>query len=181
MKDKNPAAEGFDYRTPWHEAAFGGSLKIIKFYYKILPDITINDSNAWNAIHYAAFKGHIKVVRFLADLEIFNIDLKTKKGETACDIAKRNGHQSVVDFLNNWRISPNRLPHESRQEGAIRRMRESVRNGKSYEEMISKIRKETLTELEAGFKDNLTSLTGSGWPSGQNIFFIHLISFLMLS
>ena len=69
MKDKNPAAEGFDYRTPWHEAAFGGSLKIIKFYYKILPDITINDSNAWNAIHYAAFKGHIKVVRFLADLE----------------------------------------------------------------------------------------------------------------
>ena len=60
------------------------------------------------------FKGHIKVVKFLADLEIISIDLRTKKGETACDIAKRNGHQNVVDFLNSWRISPNRLPHETR-------------------------------------------------------------------
>ena len=57
LKHINPGAEGFDYRTPWHEAAFGGSLRIIKFYYKMLPDITITDANAWNAIHYAAFKG----------------------------------------------------------------------------------------------------------------------------
>ena len=65
-------------------------------------------------------KGHIKVVKFLADLEIISIDLRTKKGETACDIAKRNGHQNVVDFLNSWRISPNRLPHETRHSIYIR-------------------------------------------------------------
>ena len=85
-----------------------------------------------------SIKGHLKVVKFLADLEIISIDLRTKKGETACDIAKRNGHQAVVDFLNDWRISPSRLPHETRQQSAIRRMKESARNGKSYEEMISR-------------------------------------------
>ena len=60
------------------------------------------------------------MVKFLADLEIISIDLRTKKGETACDIAKRNGHQNVVDFLNSWRISPNRLPHETRHSIYIR-------------------------------------------------------------
>ena len=59
-------------------------------------------------------KGHLKVVKFLADLEIISIDLRNKKGETACDIAKRNGHQAVVNFLNDWRISPSRLSHETR-------------------------------------------------------------------
>ena len=92
------------------------------------------------------FKGHIKVVKFLADLEIISIDLRTKKGETACDIAKRNGHQNVVDFLNSWRISPNRLPHETRHSIYIRTLSSytlpiakilSVKNARAWVSMVS--------------------------------------------
>ena len=125
LDNRNPAAEGFHNWTPFHHAALNGQLEVIRFLSQIIPDVTIVDSNGLNALHLAAAFGQLEVVKLLAD--IISIDIKNKFGKTASDYAKLQGHQSVFNYLTNWKINLDRLPDETRQQGARRRSIEQSR------------------------------------------------------
>ena len=152
LDNKNPVATGFFNLTPIHNAANKGHLELVKFFCQIIPDITMVDSQfGFNALHFAAFNGHLEVVKFLSD--IISIDIIDKNGKTACEVAKSKGHQSIFDYLR--KINPNRLPNETRQQWARRRLEGGDEN--SYGDLISKIKDETLPELSAKFKENCNS------------------------
>ena len=164
LDNKNPVATGFFNLTPIHNAANKGHLELVKFFCQIIPDITMVDSQfGFNALHFAAFNGHLEVVKFLSD--IISIDIIDKNGKTACEVAKSKGHQSIFDYLR--KINPNRLPNETRQQWARRRLEGGDEN--SYGDLISKIKDETLPELSAKFKENLAAIAGSGLPLSTKI------------
>ena len=85
--------KGYSDRTPLHLAAVSGHPEVIKYYYKILPDIGIFDSSGKNVLHLAVYAKQLVVVEFLADL--IDIDIKTNgfRIETALDIAYKRGHE----------------------------------------------------------------------------------------
>ena len=156
LEKKNPAGySDIANMTPLHVASEAGHLKIVKFYHKILSDISVVDSNGMNALHHAAKGGHILLVEFL--ITVIPINIKDSNGKTAKELA--SCHESVVSYLQ----SLDRHSNETREQGALRRL-EKV-EGKTYEMMISKIKEETEKELPSAIKTTIDLLSQSGWPS----------------
>ena len=159
LEEKNPAGySAMAKMTPMHEASKAGHLKIVKFFYKILSDVSVNDAKGMNALHHAAKEGHLLLVEFLTDT--IAIDIKDTNGKTAKDLAFDSGHESVVSYLQHL----DRLPSETREQGALRRL-EKTETLKKYEMMISKIKDETDKEFPTSTKYTMQLLSESGWPS----------------
>lgn len=64
------------------------------------------DQHGWTALHRAAFKGHVDVVKLLLDHQ-FNINMKDEKGYTPLHCAIEAGHKEVVELLVNRRADIN--------------------------------------------------------------------------
>lgn len=56
------------------------------------------DQYGWTALHRAAFKGHVAIVRILLKHK-FDMDMKEEKGYTPLHLASEAGHGEVVDVL----------------------------------------------------------------------------------
>ncbi|KAJ4347997.1 uncharacterized protein N0V89_009369 [Didymosphaeria variabile] len=90
-------------RTPFLDAAHAGNLDIIKKLKAKGADINqVSGRNKWSALHEAALKGKIELVRWLVN-EGIKTDLRvrsgTKKGMTAREMAEQGGKEEVGEFL----------------------------------------------------------------------------------
>ena len=59
-------------------------------------------SIGWSTIHDAAFIGNIKIIKFLAPL-LDDPNIRDITGDTAIDVARKDGHNEVVKFLQSYK------------------------------------------------------------------------------
>ena len=60
------------------------------------------EDSAWTPLHRACEKGHKDIAEILITNGA-NINAKTKRGKTALSLAKKNGHEQVVELLSEHR------------------------------------------------------------------------------
>ena len=53
-------------------------------------------------MHYAALSGNIEIIKFLAPL-IVDPNIRDISGDTPIDLARRNGHNEVVKYLESYK------------------------------------------------------------------------------
>ena len=95
---KNPDATYLcNQRTPLHEAARGGHVKVLKFFKEIVPDMSVVDSHGRTALHYATLKGKLGAVKYLADFT--PIEMKSKIGQTPLHFAADKDHLNILKFF----------------------------------------------------------------------------------
>ena len=82
-----------------HLASSAGNLEICNILIENGADIKLENNEGLNALHYASFQGHLGVVERLIGLESNLINKKTKQNLTAYDIALKQGHQDVCNYL----------------------------------------------------------------------------------
>ena len=63
-----------------------------------LQDLKVVDEDGWSALHYAACRGHLPVVRALLNANAA-VDARTLNGQTPLHWAAREGHSDVVRVL----------------------------------------------------------------------------------
>ena len=85
-------------RTPLHEAAFRGHLKILRILIKHHVDKNLRDKNDNTALHLAASEGHFEACRILLKNKVLK-NSRDMNGLTALHLAARNGHLDACKFL----------------------------------------------------------------------------------
>ncbi len=80
------------------EAAGDGNEEIVIHYLKTKIPVNITDANGNTPLHWAARKGHEKIVKILlkagADAQTMNA-----QGQSARDLAVANAHQAIADLV----------------------------------------------------------------------------------
>ena len=66
---------------------------------KYVASINATDKFGRTALHRAAFKGNIQVVKLLTSYSQCDVNAKKHNGKTAADVARDKGHIGVVDHL----------------------------------------------------------------------------------
>ena len=90
-------------------ACGNGILKEVQALLESLPtDINWQDDNRWTPLMWASVNGHLDVVRYLI-CNGADVNIKNNNGETALDLAEKNGCEEVAEFL---RIAGARHGHE---------------------------------------------------------------------
>lgn len=93
-------AKNKDGHTPLHWAADAGRSACINLLVEHSANINeVIPSIEHTPLHCAACQGHLSTVKQLVVLGA-DKTMRTKKGETACDLAKMYGFQEIVDYLN---------------------------------------------------------------------------------
>jgi ankyrin repeat protein len=86
--------------TALHVACLNGNLEVAKHLVSELHiDVDYLDRTGSTALMYAAYSGHIELVRYLVEHGA-NINIKNLKGGTAARYASYAGHRDIVDYLN---------------------------------------------------------------------------------
>jgi FOG: Ankyrin repeat len=86
--------------TALHIACLQGKLDAIQNLVTVLHmDVNYLDRTGSTALMYAAYSGHINIVKFLVEHGA-NIKIKNLKGGTAARYAAYAGHRAIVDYLN---------------------------------------------------------------------------------
>lgn len=81
------------------DAVTGGSIEIVNLLVdKKVPVEKKADIYGWTLLHYAANKGRLEMVEYLSRKGI-DINKRTRAGETAYNLAERNGNKEVRDLL----------------------------------------------------------------------------------
>jgi ankyrin repeat protein len=99
-----------DGRRPLHMACFKSQLDCVQELLRLGADIESQDDNAWTPLHFASRYGHLDVVKLLlkpdAGKKAVPVGKRTTGGQgwnmedcTAADLAKANGHESVLQIL----------------------------------------------------------------------------------
>lgn len=94
----DPNIKGSNNRTPLHEAVKNGfveMLMILTSSYGI--NINCEDVDGITPFHLSAKRGHEQIVRFLANLPDIDLECRTKKNETAADIAKTKEIKELIN------------------------------------------------------------------------------------
>lgn len=89
-----------DRITPFIWACYVGNMEMVELLYSKNVDasIVIQESNE-NALHIATRRDHLDVVKFLIDLNIYDLNIKNEQGEAAIDTAARLGYKEIFNFL----------------------------------------------------------------------------------
>lgn len=95
--------------TPFTWACYVGNLEIAKYlvdnyYYNKKNDKSIDilrtiDKSDENSLHLATRQSHLKMVKYLVSLKLFDLSAKNIQGETAIQTAARLGYKEIFDFL----------------------------------------------------------------------------------
>jgi hypothetical protein len=101
VNNKNLYTECVHGKTLVHIAANAGKLEVVKHLIKMGLPADTGDSFGLTPLYYAAFKGHLDIVKYF--VENFSVDIHRNNlfGQTLLDIAKRNKHNKVVEYLEN--------------------------------------------------------------------------------
>ena len=80
-------------------AAASGSVTIVAHLATVhSQDVNQKDESGWTPLHWAAFGGHLTIVRFLID-EGATVNAESANGDAPLDVAAGRGHSEVVRFL----------------------------------------------------------------------------------
>jgi hypothetical protein len=82
--------------TPLAVAALAGNLPIVR---QLLAAGAKASGPGWNALHYAAYAGHLAVAEFLVKSGGAVLDQPAPNRQTALMLAARNGHLPIVRLL----------------------------------------------------------------------------------
>lgn len=83
----------------FRESAMHGSLGLMRRYAKQGDVHALENYSGRNALHKAAFWGHIEAVRYLVSELKIDPNVQDKMGDTALHDAARFGHEEVVEIL----------------------------------------------------------------------------------
>jgi hypothetical protein len=96
--------ETIDGQAPIHIAAYYGHKNIVKFFvvekgvYVNWQDGYRSHGNWWTPLHWASKGGRLDVVEYLVSLRA-SIDARDWYNKTPIDIARDNGHNNVINYL----------------------------------------------------------------------------------
>ena len=97
-RQENPGtAKGYS-QTPLHRAALMGDRDVVEQHISEGADMNAFDSDGKTAMHYAAERGRLAVVKLLLNMQA-RYDIKTQNKETAADMARSNGHDEIAGLL----------------------------------------------------------------------------------
>ena len=86
-------------RTLLHKAAGRGNIIKAKELLEVAPELTKHkDNGGYHALHEAALKGHLDIVKLLIDHGA-EVNVRAENGDTPLHDASENGHLSVVKLL----------------------------------------------------------------------------------
>lgn len=94
-----PAARQLRCQTDLHFAAFNNNADAIQYLLASrLVNVNTQDKQGWTALHIAAANGYGDCVVALVEKGA-NIFLTTNKGDTAADLAEKNGYKKIAQYL----------------------------------------------------------------------------------
>ncbi|KAM4795604.1 receptor-interacting serine/threonine-protein kinase 4 [Rhinophrynus dorsalis] len=101
LLEKNASVNEVDSkgRTPMHVACQHGQEAIVRIFLRRGADITIKGQDNWICLHYAAWQGHLNIVKLLAKQQGVNINAQTSDGRTPLHLAAQRGHYRVARIL----------------------------------------------------------------------------------
>ncbi|KAG1121308.1 hypothetical protein G6F42_012552 [Rhizopus arrhizus] len=84
--------------------ALSGNLALLRQFLQMVPDQlqAVNDphpATGLTCLHFAASRGHLKIIQCLVEEYAVRVDSTDKEGETALLKAAYNGHYHVVEYL----------------------------------------------------------------------------------
>ena len=60
---------------------------------------SVDDYNNETPVYLASFTGRLNVIKSLCNTGKCDLFIKTKRGETPLDVARRRGHHEIVEYL----------------------------------------------------------------------------------
>ncbi|XP_046559442.1 ankyrin repeat domain-containing protein 50-like [Haliotis rubra] len=90
-------------RTPVMEAARRGHNDVVELFVSKGADVSLVDDDGDNVLHYACMGGDRKTVEFVLSLEEMDINVRNNIGQTAADVARREGHTNLMEVLGSQR------------------------------------------------------------------------------
>jgi ankyrin repeat protein len=110
-------------QTPlFYSAKFNRHARITEALLRAGCDVNHKDGNGQTCLFYAAGAGNIEVCRLFVEFGA-NVQIYDKNREKASNYARKNGHQKVVDYLNNCKNEIRRVKEEH-----SRRVQDSSQN-----------------------------------------------------
>ncbi|XP_067653729.1 poly [ADP-ribose] polymerase tankyrase-1-like [Haliotis asinina] len=85
--------------TPVMAAAVYGHRDVVVFLVGSGADVSLVDRDGYNILHLACSHGHLEIVKLILDLDVVDVNARTKFGKTAAGTARLLGHHRVWDLL----------------------------------------------------------------------------------
>jgi len=101
VNKKNLYTECVHGKTLVHIAANAGKLDVVKHLIKMGLLVDTPDRFGLTPLYYAAYKGHLDIVKYFVENFSVNINRMNLFGQTLLDMAKRNKHSRVAEYLEN--------------------------------------------------------------------------------
>ncbi|XP_010833312.1 PREDICTED: receptor-interacting serine/threonine-protein kinase 4 [Bison bison bison] len=86
-------------RTPMHVACQHGQEGVVRILLRRGVDAGLPGKDAWVPLHYAAWQGHLPIVKLLAKQPGVSVDAQTLDGRTPLHLAAQRGHYRVARVL----------------------------------------------------------------------------------
>ncbi len=84
--------------TVLHPAALGGSVAVVEYLVGLGLDVAMTRDD-WTALHSAAGRGHLEVVRYLVEEQGLDVNAENRYDNTALHRAAERGYLEVVRYL----------------------------------------------------------------------------------
>ena len=112
-----------DGRTPLHEVAMDGSVKLLDAIFEINKTaeyVNKRSGDGSTALHHAAMNGHLPVVVKILEIEGIENNVQDSEGCTPMSLAWEQGHKSIISRLEEEGISTEGLDVEVQERKSVR-------------------------------------------------------------
>lgn len=99
--------------TPLHEATANGYLAIVKELVKEGAKVDATDNVGFTPLLFAAMNNHLQVLIYLVEEAHANLSLTDPMDRTALTLAKRRGHDDIVNYLTTKQKKPHCYPYQT--------------------------------------------------------------------